>query len=137
MSYLGFQTVYRLLNQLDAVVCERVFLPEDPSRTSGLVSLESGRRLGDFDVIAFSISFENDFPNLLKILEMAALPLKSADRGHPHPLVMPGSGRFSNPEPLAEFIDFFILENRNHLTQLVDRLVGRRPDDLLKELAPK
>ena len=76
MSNLGFQTVYRLINDLDNVVCERAFLPEGADRTHGrLRSLESGRRLADFDIIAFSISFENDYPNLLTILEMDGLQL--------------------------------------------------------------
>ncbi len=69
MSNLGFQTVYRLLNSMDAVVCERVFLPEpDASPLQPLVSVESGRRVIDFDIVAFSISFENDYANLLSIL---------------------------------------------------------------------
>jgi radical SAM superfamily enzyme YgiQ (UPF0313 family) len=122
MSNLGFQTVYQLLNRMDAVVCERAFLPDEQSQAQRLVSLESGRPLGDFDIVAFSVSFENDFPNLLKILEKAALPLKAIDRGHPHPLIMAGGvACFSNPEPIAEFIDLFILgEAEPILTQFID-----------------
>jgi len=123
MSNLGFQAVYRLFNRMDAVVCERVFLPDDRSHDHRLVSLESGRPLDDFDIVAFSVSFENDFPNILKILEKAALPLKAIDRGRPHPLVLAGGvACFSNPEPIAAFIDCFVLgEAEPILTQLVDR----------------
>ena len=62
MSNLGFQTVYRLLNDMDHVVCERAFLPE---KAQAVRSVESGRLLTDFDIVAFSISFESDFFNLL------------------------------------------------------------------------
>jgi len=138
MSNLGFQAVYQILNRMDAVVCERVFLPDDRSRAHPLVSLESGRPLGDFDIVAFSVSFENDFPNLLKVLEKAALPLKAVDRGHPHPLVVAGGvACFSNPEPIAEFIDLFILgEAEPVLTQFMDRFdPGTDRAALLKSLA--
>ena len=86
MSNLGFQTVYRILNELDGVVCERAFLPETPpSATKALSTLESGKALTAFDIVAFSISFENDFPNLLTILDAAHLPLRAADRDEPPP----------------------------------------------------
>ncbi len=138
MSNLGFQAVYRLLNRMDSVVCERVFLPGDQSGSPRLVSLESSRPLADFDIVAFSISFENDFPNVLRVLEKAALPLKTMDRGHPHPLVMAGGvACFSNPEPIAEFIDCFLLgEAEPVLSKLIARFdptVDRTT--LLKDLA--
>lgn len=109
MANLGFQTVYRLLNELDDVVCERAFLPETgigkPIRT-----MESGRTLSEFDVIAFSISFENDFPGLLSILKQAGIPLLASHRGPPFPLVMAGGvACFLNPEPIAPFVDCFLL----------------------------
>lgn len=111
MSNLGFQTVYRQLNRMDAVVCERAFLPAARRNDGGrIVSLESGRRLTDFDIIAFSISFENDYPNLLKILEKTGIPLRAADRGTPFPLIAAGGvACFLNPEPLSLFVDCFLL----------------------------
>src|SRR5512147_639969 len=77
MANLGLHAVYRLWNQHPRVACERVFLPEDegPPR-----SLESGRPLGDFDVVAFSLSFEEDYLHVLEILGRAGLPLRAADR---------------------------------------------------------
>ncbi len=108
MSNLGFQSVYGLFNASEPVVCERVFLPETPA--GRVISVESGRRLIDFDIIAFSISFENDYQNLLTILDLAGIPLRAADRGTPLPLVMAGGvGTFLNPEPIAPFIDMFLL----------------------------
>ena len=111
MSNLGFHAVYQLLNEREDVLCERVFLPEDhPSATISISSLESGRPLSDFDIIAFSLSFENDYPHVLTLLHQAGIPHLSADRGDPIPLVMAGGvACFLNPEPLAEFFDFFMI----------------------------
>ena len=111
MSNLGFQTVYRLLNSFDHVVCERAFLPENnASETPRPTTVESDRPITDADIIAFSISFENDYPHLLDILASAGIPLKSGDRADRYPLVIAGGvACFLNPEPLAAFIDCFLL----------------------------
>lgn len=111
MSNLGFHTIYRLLNNYEDVVCERVFLPEDNGSThSGLRSMESQRPLVDFDIIAFSISFENDYPNLLTLLTEAGIPRWSSERDTPHPLVIAGGvTAFLNPEPIAPFVDCFLV----------------------------
>jgi radical SAM family uncharacterized protein len=111
MSNLGFQTVYDLINKIDHVVCERSFLPDDSGPAAGrIVAIESGRPISDFDIIAFSVSFENDYPNLLTILDRAGIPLRSDDRGTPHPLVIAGGiAFFSNPEPMSPFIDCFLI----------------------------
>ena len=111
MSNLGFQTLYDLLNRIEHVVCERLFLPDDAgSHTGRLLTVESQRPLSDFDIIAFSVSFENDYPHLLTILEKAGLPLRSSDRASPHPLVIAGGvSFFSNPEPVTDFIDCFLI----------------------------
>jgi radical SAM superfamily enzyme YgiQ (UPF0313 family) len=108
MSNLGFQTVYHLINQMPDAVCERAFLPA--TETGRIFTVESGRPIGDADIIAFSISFEKDYPHLLTLLERAGLPLASRDRGTPHPLVLAGGvACMLNPEPIAEFIDCFLL----------------------------
>jgi len=107
MSNLGFQTVYRLMNELDHLVCERVFLLEDGTAP---LSLESGRPLSDFDVIAFSLSFESDYLNILWMLDRGGIPLRSRERGADHPLVMAGGiAPTLNPEPIADFIDCFLI----------------------------
>ncbi len=110
MSSLGFQTVYRLVNQIDNVACERIFVPNAREKIKVLKSIETGLSLDKFDIILFSISFENDFLNLVRLLEEAGIPLRSSDRNHTHPLVVAGGvACFLNPEPIAPFIDCFLL----------------------------
>jgi radical SAM family uncharacterized protein len=111
MSNLGFQSVYRLLNDYEHIVCERAFLPDtsQPPATP-LKTLESGRPLSEADVIAFSISFENDYPNILSIIENIGLPLRSDHRGKRDPLLIAGGvACFMNPEPIAAFFDAFLI----------------------------
>jgi radical SAM family uncharacterized protein len=116
MSNLGFQTIYRHLNALPDVVCERVFL-SDPAdvvemqRTqSPPFSLESQRPLTDFHMIGFSLTYEGDYINVLRLLDLAGIPLRAADRRPHDPLVlMGGVCAFSNPEPMAPFMDFVVV----------------------------
>jgi len=116
MSNLGFQGIYTLLNRSPDIVCERAFLPdqEDMSehiRTgTEILSLESKRPLNRFDIIAFSVSFENDYPHILTILRMAKLPVRAKERKESHPLlIMGGVCSFFNPEPVAEFFDLCVI----------------------------
>src|SRR6267142_234323 len=116
MSNLGFQTIYRHLNALPDVVCERVFLPEpadleEMRRTSKPpLSLESQRRLTDFQLIGFSVTYEGDHANVLRLLELARIPLRAAERRPHDPLIlMGGVCAFSNPEPIAPFMDFIVV----------------------------
>jgi radical SAM superfamily enzyme YgiQ (UPF0313 family) len=116
MSNLGFQTIYRHLNALPDVVCERVFLPEpadidEMRRTSTPpLSLESQRPLTDFQLIGFSVTYEGDYINVLRLLGMAGIPLRAAERRAHDPLVlMGGVCAFSNPEPVAPFMDFIVV----------------------------
>jgi radical SAM superfamily enzyme YgiQ (UPF0313 family) len=116
MSNLGFQTIYRHLNALPDVVCERVFMPEpadldEMRRTSTPpLSLESQRPLSDFQLIGFSVTYEGDYVNLLRLLDLAKIPLRAADRRPHDPLVlMGGVCAFSNPEPIAPFMDFIVV----------------------------
>ncbi len=116
MSNLGFQTLYRILNAQDDVICERAFLPDPEAlelyrnTQTPLFSLESQKPLSSFDILAFSISFENDFLNVLTLLELAHLPLESRLREGRYPWVIGGGvAVFLNPEPVSEFFDLFIL----------------------------
>jgi len=110
MSSLGFQTVYRLANQNKAIACERVFLPDQGQKIRKIKSLETGLHLDKFDIIMFSISFENDFINIVHLLKETGIPLGSSNRGHIHPLVIAGGvACFLNPEPIAPFMDLFLL----------------------------
>jgi radical SAM superfamily enzyme YgiQ (UPF0313 family) len=148
MSNLGFQTVYGLLNRRSEVVAERVFLPEGPEalyylqRGQPLLSCESQRPLGQFDLVAFSLSFENDYLNVLKILDLGRIPLLSETRNDSFPMVMAGGvTTFLNPEPLAAFVDFFLLgEAEAILDRFVDLFMETRAAvskrvDCLKVLA--
>ena len=112
MSNLGFQTVYKLFNAEDDIVCERFFLPPkselEALRSAGtpLVTLESQTPVREFDIVAFSVSFEWDYTNVLTLLRMAGIPARSEARTHHDPLVMIGGAvTFVNPEPLAPFAD--------------------------------
>ena len=148
MSNLGIQIVYRILNERTDVVAERFFLPEGPEmamylRSRGpLVSLESQTPLSDFNLAAFSISFENDYPNVLQMLEMGKVPLLSEERSRKDPFIMAGGvATFLNPEPLTPFVDFFLLgEAEQNLDPFMDAFLefGKQPfkrKDVLLHLA--
>lgn len=116
MSNLGFHSIYALLNQEPDIQCERVFLPdredeEEYRRTNTtLFSLESQTSLNHFDILAFSLSFELDYLNLLKIIELGKIPVFSKERNSNHPLIIAGGPcAFFNPEPLAEIVDIFFI----------------------------
>jgi radical SAM superfamily enzyme YgiQ (UPF0313 family) len=112
MSNLGFQTVYRLFNNEPDIVCERVFLPPKSEiaalRTAGtpIVTVESQTAVRQFDVLAFSVSFEWDYTNVLTLLSLAGIPSRAVDRTPHDPLILIGGAvTFVNPEPLAPFAD--------------------------------
>jgi radical SAM superfamily enzyme YgiQ (UPF0313 family) len=116
MSNLGFQTIYRHLNALPDVVCERVFLPDpedlpEYQRTATPpLSLESKRPLSDFDLVGFSITYEGDYIHTLRLLRMAGIPFDPAARRPEDPIVcMGGVCAFANPEPIAPFMDFVVV----------------------------
>jgi radical SAM superfamily enzyme YgiQ (UPF0313 family) len=114
MGNLGFQAVYELFDRHPGVVCERAFLPaEDEAacvRPGGLRSLESQSPVQDFDLVAFSISFETDYWHVVRLLHLAGVPVTTAERGGRGPLVIAGGPAvFLNPEPLADFVDLFLI----------------------------
>jgi len=116
MSNLGFQTIYDHLNALPNVVCERVFFPDpedlDEHARTGTppFSLESQRPLTDFDLVGFSVTYEGDYINTVRLLAMAGIPARAADRGPADPVIMMGGVcAFSNPEPVAPFMDFVVV----------------------------
>jgi len=123
MANLGLHAVYRLWNDHPRVACERVFLPDGPGAPE---SVESGRPLAAFDVVAFSLSFEEDYPHVLGLLDRAGLPLLAADRGPDHPLVVGGGVAVQmNPEPLAPFFDAFLVgEGEELCAPFADLLLG-------------
>jgi radical SAM family uncharacterized protein len=139
MANLGLHSIYGLLNRREDVVCERAFLPEETASTPGrLTTLESGRPVAEADLIAFSISFESDYPNVLQLLEQSGLPLRSDGRSAGHPLVVAGGvACFLNPEPISAFIDLFLIgEAEAILPRFLDLFQpGAERQELLLRLA--
>ncbi len=144
MSNLGFQTVYRLFNSQPDIVCERVFLPPKQELTalmaSGapLVTLESQTPVNEFDVFAFSVSFEWDYVNVLTLLRLAGIRRYAHERTVRDPLIVVGGAvTFVNPEPLAPFADVIAAGEAEVLIPSLERAfresTGR--DALLRSLA--
>lgn len=129
MSNLGFQAAYKIFTQHESCRCERAFLP-DPDEAAALgrtgaslASLETQRPLADFEILAFSISFETDYLHILDILAAAHIPLRTAERTLHHPLVIAGGpATFLNPEPIADFVDLFLIgEGEEMIPEFLER----------------
>lgn len=140
MSHLGMKILYSLLNEMEQVWCERVFAPwmdmEEQMRTNGipLYALESFDPLTEFDMIGFTLQYELSFTNILNMLDLGGIPVKSADRHELKNLVVAGGPCACNPEPLADFIDLFMLgEGEEILPQLVQLYRKAREDGISKE----
>ena len=141
MSNLGFQAVYWLFNQAPGTVCQRAFLPDPEDipeyrRTlTPLFSLESQRPVRSFDILAFSVSYENDYPHLLTMMDLARIPLLRKDRTANDPLVLAGGAAIMmNPEPLADFVDFFVIgEAEEVIGPLAETLRKGRKEGLSAE----
>jgi radical SAM superfamily enzyme YgiQ (UPF0313 family) len=144
MSNLGFQTVYTLFNSHPDIVCERVFLPpkqelaELLASKAPLLTLESQSPVSDFDVFAFSVSFEWDYVNVLTLMRLAGMPRYAAQRTERHPLVVIGGAvTFVNPEPLALFADVIAAGEGEVLVPELQRAFSEATGrgDLLRRLA--
>lgn len=115
MSYTGLQIVYKVLNDIDFVQCERVFAPaldmEEIMRREGLplFTLETKEPLKELDILGFTLQYELSFTNVLNMLDLAGIPMRSKDRTMADPFVVGGGPCAFNPEPVAEFFDFFML----------------------------
>jgi Fe-S oxidoreductase len=126
MSHLGTRILYHLVNSIEEFACERVFAPwidmEEKMREQEipLYSLESLHPIMDFDVLGFTLQYEMSFTNILNMLDLAGIPLRSAERGPKDPWVIAGGPCAYNPEPLAPFIDFFLLgESEEQLPEVL------------------
>lgn len=144
MANLGLHTMYELFNSITGVACERVFLPDpdelrEYDRTGAkLLSLETQTRVSEFDVVAFSISFETDYLNMARMLQLSGIPVWAKDRTHYDPLViMGGAASFLNPEPIADFTDVIAVGEGEILAyQLVDAIFeNETKEDILLSLA--
>ncbi len=147
MSNLGYLSLCCTLNSRPLASCERALLPNQTEtarlKKGGrlLTSLESGMTLKEFDLLAFSISFENDYINIVKMLELSGIPLNAKDRDETHPLLIAGGvATFLNPEPVADFFDAFLLgDSQPMVLEFVDKfceLNGTLPrEELLRVLS--
>ncbi|MEJ2198086.1 MAG: TIGR03960 family B12-binding radical SAM protein [Desulfuromonadales bacterium] len=147
MSHIGSAILYRVLNDVPCIAAERSYTPwpdrEAQLRDQGkpLASLESGRPLGDFDIIGFSLQYELCYSNVLSMLKLSGLPLQASERSEQAPLVVVGGPCAFNPEPLADFIDCAVIGDGEEAiidlcTAVRDsRLAGENKATLLKRLS--
>jgi radical SAM family uncharacterized protein len=142
----GLQILYELINDHPAGVAERAYAPwvdmEEAMRARAvpLFSLETARPAGDFDLLAFNLSAELVYTNLLNCLDLAGVPVRAADRRQGDPLVVAGGHCTFNPEPLADFVDFFVIGDGEEVVGEITDLVARSGRSrgragLLRELA--
>lgn len=127
MSHLGLHILYNLINEQKDYVCERVFSPwvdmEEHMRREGLplYTLESKEEVSNFDFLGFTLQYEMSYTNILNILELSNIPLRSKDRREDDILVVAGGPCAYNPEPLAEFIDIFVIgEGEEVMLEMLD-----------------
>ncbi len=115
MGHLGFKILYHIINQRQDALAERVFAPwvdmEEELVQAGipLTTLESGRSLASFDIVGFTLQYELSYTNILRMLDLAGIPRRSADRSADHPVVVAGGPCAFNVEPLAPFLDCVVL----------------------------
>jgi radical SAM family uncharacterized protein len=131
MSNMALPILYELLNSQPDVLAERVYAPwtdmEAAMRTAGipLLSLESKHRLKDFDIIGFSLDYELTYTNVLNILDLGQIPVLASERDDSHPVVIAGGSSCLNPEPMSDFIDFFVIgDGEEVVLELVDCFRG-------------
>ncbi len=147
MSHLGMKILYSVVNNRDDAWCERVFAPdndmEEKMRESNipLWALESGDSIRDFDLIGFTLQYELSFSNVLNMLDLAGVPLYSKDRLDLTPIVVAGGPCACNAEPMADFIDVFMLGDGEETTDLLISLVKKHKElgssklDFLRDVA--
>ena len=147
MSNVGMRILYGVMNQMEGVWCERVFAPWADMETVmkekaiPLWALESQDPVRDFDMIAFTIGYEMSYSNILNMLNLAGIPLHAKDRQGLHNMVFAGGVCTFNPEPLADFVDFFSLgegeESTPEIVSLYDKARAENwsKDQFLREVA--
>jgi radical SAM superfamily enzyme YgiQ (UPF0313 family) len=142
LSSLGYQSIYRIINEVDDWAAERSFLPDDVNEQrrarQPLLTYEGEQPVGSFPVIAFSVAYELELTGLFDCLELAGLPVLAADRNPRHPLIVAGGPlTFSNPLPLGPFVDLVLLGEAEELVQKLLGALAEEPDrdKLLSALA--
>ncbi len=134
MSHLGLKILYHILNGREDTLAERSYTPwwdmEEKLRERGipLFSLESRTPLKEFDIIGFSLQYELNYTNILNMLDLARIPLFSAQRGDEEPLILAGGPCSFNPEPLADFIDAFVIGDGEEVIGEIVEVVKTNPE---------
>ncbi|MBR4661636.1 MAG: TIGR03960 family B12-binding radical SAM protein [Clostridia bacterium] len=135
MSNLGMRILCAVLNDMDRVLCERVYAPwpdmEEKMREAGvpLFTLDSGDAVGDFDIVAFTMQYELCYTNVLNMMGLAGIPLRSRDRGESDPVIIAGGPCSYNPEPMAPFVDIFSIGEGEEALPELAALYLRMKDD--------
>ena len=125
MSYMGMQILYNILNRNEKIYCERIFAPAEDMealmREEGrkLFTLETFTPVDELDIVGFTLQYELSYTNVLNILDLSGIPLHSADRGEDFPVIVAGGPCAYNPEPLADFIDLFMIGDGEELLEQV------------------
>lgn len=149
MSHLGIKILYHLLNSKSNILCERIFAPWPDmeallrAKNLPLFTLENNRSLLEFDIVGFSFAHELNYTNVLNILDMSGIPLRSKERDGSHPLIIAGGPCAFNPEPMADFIDVFLIgDGEEAVPEIAERCISmkrsgrlRNKADILRELA--
>lgn len=147
MSHLGLHILYNLINEREEFACERVFAPwvdmeaEMRKEKLPLFTLENKEEVYNFDFLGFTLQYEMSYTNILNILDLSNIPLFSKDRNDSHPIVIAGGPCAYNPEPIAEFIDFFVIGEGEEVTlEILDIYKKHKEnhwnrDEFLKEIA--
>jgi len=147
MSHVGFEILYHVLNSMKNVVAERVYAPaedlEERLRSSQLplFSLETKQALSSFDILGFTLQYELHYTNVLNMLDLGGIPIYSRDRNDHTPLVIAGGPCAFNPEPLADFVDAFVIGDGEEIVKEILRLVKERKEkggtrtDILDQLS--
>ena len=141
MSYMGLQILYNILNMQDYVYCERVFAPamdmEKLMREENvpLFSIETKTPIKEFDILGFTLQYEMSYTNILNMLNLAGIPMMSADRDDSYPLLVAGGPCAFNPEPLADFFDLFLIGDGEEILPAITDLY--RKCDSKKEFLKK
>jgi len=135
MSNLGLQMLYFFMNRREDTYCERVFMPWfdmiDLLRETNtpLFAIESGDELKKFDILGFTLQYEMSYTNVLAMLDLAGIPLLANERGDSYPIICAGGPCATNPEPMADFVDFFYIGDGEASLDLVLDAAARRGSD--------
>ena len=145
ISNFGQKILYDLINKHSDFMCDRMYAPELDflnvliKNNKSLYALESKRKPIEFDMLGFSLQYELNYTTVLKMLELSSIPVLNKDRNESHPIIIAGGPCTSNPAPMSDFIDLFIIGDGEDINiELLERYVelkGQKREDIIKKLA--